>query len=135
DAPLQTADTKTLAGPALEVPVVLGSDVVAYNLPTVKQPLKFDGPTVAGIFLGKITNWDDPAIGKLNPGVQLPNLPIKIANRANESGTTLIFTSWLSQESPEWAQKVGADKAVQWPCGSGGDGNQGVRAATGQPQG
>ena len=136
DAPLQSSDMSGFKGAGVvELPVVLGAVAVSYNVPGLKTGLKLDGPTVADIFLGKITNWNDHAIAQLNPGVQLPNLPIQTVHRADESGTTFVFTSWLSQESPEWSSKVGADKAVQWPNGSGGNGSSGVAAAIQQTKG
>ena len=114
DAPLQPADLQGLKETKItEIPVVLGAASLAYNLPGVKSGLKLDGPTAANIFLGKITKWNDPAIARLNPGVTLPSTPIQTVHRADESGTTFVFTSWLSQESPTWASKIGADKAVQ----------------------
>jgi phosphate transport system substrate-binding protein len=130
DAPLQPTDLPPFKGAeVVELPVVLGAVAVAYNVPGLKTGLKLDGPTTADIFLGKVTNWNDQEIAKLNPGVTLPNLPIQTVHRSDESGTTFVFTSWLSQESPEWSKKVGADKAVEWPTGSGGNGSAGVTAA------
>ena len=136
DAPLQPEDITAFKGEkVLQFPTVIGGDVFAYNIKGLNAPLDMDGPTVADIFLGKIKNWNDPAIAKLNPGVQLPSQPIQICHRADSSGTTFIFTSWLSQESPTWATQVGADKAVQWPVGNGGNGNDGVAACISQTQG
>jgi phosphate transport system substrate-binding protein len=94
----------------------------------VKTGLKLDGTTVAKIFLGSITKWNDPAIKGQNAGVTLPDSDISVVHRSDESGTTKVFTSWLSKESPDWESQVGADKAVQWPVGVGGDGNDGVAA-------
>src|SRR5437588_2622217 len=138
DAPLQSSDMKSGfdTGTVEELPVVLGAVSLAYNVPGVKSGLKLDGPTIAGIFLGTIKNWDDNAITSLNPGVTLPHLAIQTVHRADESGTTFVFTSWLSQESPAWTQKVGPpDKAVQWPGGTGGNGRSGVAAAIQQTKG
>jgi len=137
DAPLQPSDMSAFpsGSQAVELPVVLGAVSVAYNVPGLKSGLKLDGPTVANMFLGHITNWDDPAIKALNPGVTIPNLPIATVHRSDESGTTFVFTSWLSQESSEWSSKVGADKAVQWPSGTGGNGSSGVAAAIQQTKG
>jgi phosphate transport system substrate-binding protein len=137
DAPIQPTDQQGFPNGAkvIEIPVVLGAASLAYNLPGVKSGLKLDGPTVAAIFLGKITKWNDPAIAGLNQGVQLPSTPIQTVHRADESGTTFVFTSWLSQESSEWSTKIGADKAVQWPSGVGGNGSSGVAAAIQQTQG
>jgi len=130
DAPLQPTDLPPFKGATVEqLPVVLAAVSIAYNVPGLKTGLKLDGPTTADIFSGKIKNWNDPAITKLNPGVSLPNSPIQTVHRADESGTTFVFTSWLSQESPEWKSKIGADKAVQWPGGTGANGSSGVAAA------
>ncbi len=138
DAPLQddeinafTKDGRTI----VEFPSVLGGVAFSYNLKEVSDPLKLDGPTVADIFLGKITNWNDGAIASLNPGVSLPDKAIQVCHRADESGTTFVFTNWLAQESSEWESKVGADKAVQWPVGNGGNGNDGVAACISQADG
>src|SRR5208282_6843267 len=88
--------------------------------------LVLDGPTLADIFLGKITKWDDPAIKKLNPNVKLPSNAIVVVHRSDGSGTTFIFTDYLSKVSPEWKDKVGASTAVEWPTGIGAKGNEGV---------
>ncbi len=136
DAPLQSADVQGLNGTkVLQFPVVLGAVAIAYNLPGVQSGLKLDGPTVGDIFMGKVTKWNDPEIATLNPGVNLPSTSIQTVHRADESGTTFVFTSWLSRECSAWASKVGADKAVQWPNGTGGNGSDGVAAAISQTQG
>lgn len=135
DAPLQTDETSALPATAVEIPTVLGGVVVAYNVSGLKSGLKLDGTTVADIFLGKIKNWNDQAIASQNPGVKLPNEPIAVVHRSDESGTTFVFTSWLAAESSEWEKQVGADKAVQWPTGTGGDGNDGVAAGISQTEG
>ena len=136
DAPLQTTDIQNFGDREIvQFPTVLGGVAVAYNLNEVGQPLRLDGPTVADIFLGKIESWNDAAIGSLNPGVSLPDKAIAVCHRADESGTTFVFTNWLSQESARWQSQVGADKAVQWPVGSGGNGNDGVAACIGQSDG
>jgi phosphate transport system substrate-binding protein len=129
DAPLKDAETAALKAPALEIPTVLGGVAVAYNVSGLGTGLKLDGPTVANIFLGKITKWNDPAIAGQNPGASLPSAAIAVVHRSDESGTTKVFTSWLVSQSPEWSTKVGSDKAVQWPVGTGGDGNDGVAAS------
>ena len=129
DAPLQSDEIAALPGPYIEIPTVLGGVVVAYNVSGVDS-----GPEArrrrpsAKIFLGEITKWNDPAIASLNPGVTLPDTPISVVHRSDESGTTFVFTSWLSSQSSAWENKVGADKAVSWPTGTGGDGNDGVAA-------
>jgi phosphate transport system substrate-binding protein len=135
DAPLQSSDLLGFKAKVLTVPVTLGAVVMAYNVPGLTKPLNLDGPTAAGIFLGTIKNWDDPAIAKLNPGVKLPNLPITTVHRADSSGTTFIFTSWLSEESSAFSSKVGADKSVEWPGGSSGVGNSGVASLVQQTKG
>ena len=107
------------------IPTVLGADVIAYNAPGVKS-LQFSPETLANIFLGKITKWNDPAIVADNPGVRFPDQAITVARRSDGSGTTYIFTDYLSKISPEWKSKVGAGTSVNWPVGLGGKGNEGV---------
>ncbi len=112
-----------------QFPTVMGGVVPIHNVEGVKPGgLKLDGPTLAGIFLGTITKWDDPAIKKLNPDLKLPSQAITVAHRTDGSGTTFIFTSYLAAVSPEWKSKVGAGKAVKWPAPNsiGGKGNEGV---------
>ena len=135
DAPLKPEEEQALPGQALEIPTVLGGVVIAYNAQGVSTGLKLDGMTAADIFLGKVKTWNDAEISTLNPGVQLPSTAIQIVHRSDESGTTKVFTSWLTKESAEWDSQVGADKAVQWPVGTGGDGNDGVAAAISQTDG
>ena len=135
DAPLQKDQIAALPGDVVEVPTVLGGVVFGYNVPGLATGLKLDGTTAADIFLGNITNWNDPAIAKLNPDTTLPNMPIQVVHRSDESGTTFVFTSWLAAESKDWEKQVGADTAVQWPTGSGADGNDGVAAAISQTKG
>jgi phosphate transport system substrate-binding protein len=135
DVPLKASEAAKITSPYIQFPTCLGAVVVAYNLPDVKSPLKLDGATTAKIFLGTIKKWNDPAIAALNAGVSLPDQAIQVVHRADGSGTTKIFTSWLKTESPDWAKKVGADKSVQWPTGQGGNGNAGVAAAMKQTAG
>jgi phosphate transport system substrate-binding protein len=135
DAPLQTDEESALPANAVEIPTVLGGVVIAYNVSGLDTGLKLDGTTAADIFLGKVKSWNDPEIAKQNPGVSLPNEPIAVVHRSDESGTTFVFTSWLASQSPDWEKQVGADKAVQWPTGTGGDGNDGVAAAISQTEG
>jgi phosphate transport system substrate-binding protein len=135
DAPMTDEQIKQVNGQVLHFPTVLGADVVAYNVPGVTQKLKLTGPLVADIFLGKVTKWNDPAIAKLNPGVNLPVNDIAVCHRSDGSGTTYIFTDYLSKVSPEWAQKVGKATSVKWPAGLGGKGNEGVTALVQQTQG
>lgn len=110
----------------LAFPTVLGADVLTYNLPGVTAELKFTPEVIAGIFLGKITKWNDPAIAADNNGVKLPGSDIVVVHRAEASGTTFVFVDYLSKVSPEWKSKVGAAAAVNWPVGLGGKGNEGV---------
>jgi phosphate transport system substrate-binding protein len=110
----------------LHVPTVLGSVVPAYNIPGVTQELKFTPDVLAGIFLGKIKYWNDPAIAKANPGVKFPKQEIVVAHRSDGSGTTYVFTDYLSKVSPEWQKTVGKGTSVKWPVGNGGKGNEGV---------
>src|SRR5690606_37870985 len=107
-------------------PTTLGAVVVSYHLPGVIRPLKLDGPTIAGIFLGQINRWSDARIAKLNPGVKLPELAVLPTSRSDGSGTTAVFTDYLSKVSPEFHAAVGAGKSVKWPAGVSGKGNEGV---------
>lgn len=122
-------------GAPLNIPVTFGAVTVSYNVPGVKAGLKLDGSTIADIYMGTITNWNDPAITKLNPGVKLPNLQITPVHRSDGSGTTALFTQFLSAVSPQWSQQIGSDKTVKWPVGTGSNGNQGVAATTSQTTG
>ncbi len=105
---------------------MLGADVPTYNIPGVTAELKFTPEALAGIFLGKITKWNDPAIAGANPGVKLPADDIVVVHRSDGSGTTYIWTDYLSKVSEEWKTKVGKDTSVNWPVGLGGKGNEGV---------
>ncbi|TVQ25812.1 MAG: phosphate ABC transporter substrate-binding protein PstS [Spirochaetaceae bacterium] len=113
-------------GLAFNMPLTLGDVVLTYNIPGVDSGLVFNPDTIAGAFLGEITRWNDPAIQALNPDVNLPNLPIQIAHRSDGSGTTNIFTNYLTKVSPDWADRIGFGSSVNWPTGSGGNGNEGV---------
>ncbi len=124
DAPLTDEELARAPG-LLNLPTVLGSVVVAYNLPGVAG-LNLSGPAVAGIFLGKITKWSDPAIAKDNPGVKLPDSAIAVASRSDGSGTNYVFTDYLAKVSADFKTKVGVGKSVKWPVGLGGKGNEGV---------
>jgi phosphate transport system substrate-binding protein len=135
DAPLQQDEIDALPTDYIELPTVLGGVVLAYNVSGIDTGLKLDGATAADIFLGKITKWNDPAIASQNPDVDLPDTDISVIHRSDESGTTFVFTSWLASQSPDWESQVGADKAVQWPTGTGGDGNDGVAAGISQTEG
>src|SRR5581483_2572993 len=105
---------------------VLGAVVPAYNIPGVTGEVKFTPEILAGIFLGKISNWSDPAIANVNPDLKFPNQEIVVVHRSDGSGTTFIFTDYLSKVSSEWKSQVGADTSVKWPKGLGGKGNDGV---------
>jgi phosphate transport system substrate-binding protein len=120
-------------GEGVQIPTAFGAITVSYN--GGPKGLKLDGATIADIFLGKVKKWNDPAIAKLNPGVSLPSGGITVVHRSDESGTTKGFTTFLSNYSPEWKSKVGADKTVKWPTGTGAKGNDGVAAAVKQQSG
>jgi phosphate transport system substrate-binding protein len=128
----QLAEAKTKI---LHIPTVLGAVVPAYNIPGVNTELKFTPEALAGIFLGKITSWNDPAIAKANPGVNLPNQTIIVVHRSDGSGTTYIFTDYLSKVSSDWANGPGKGTSVKWPVGLGGKGNEGVAGMIRQMQG
>jgi phosphate transport system substrate-binding protein len=119
----QLSQTKTKI---LHIPTVLGSVVPAYNVPGVSGEIKFTPQALAGIFLGKITSWNDPALAKENPGLNLPGQPIVVVHRSDGSGTTFIFTDYLSKVSSEWQSSVGKGTSVKWPLGLGNKGNEGV---------
>lgn len=123
------------AGKVVHFPVAMGAVVVTYNLAGLPKALQLDGPTLAEIFLGNVKVWNDPRITKLNTGVALPATPILIAHRSDGSGTTAIFTEYLSKLSPAWKQKVGTGTAVNWPVGLGGKGNEGVAGLVKQTPG
>ncbi|MGA2042101.1 MAG: phosphate ABC transporter substrate-binding protein PstS [Roseiarcus sp.] len=134
DMPLTPKDVNE-AG-LVQFPTVVGGDVPVVNLDGVKAgDLVLDGPTLAGIFLGTIAKWDDPAIKKLNPNVKLPSDAIVVAHRSDGSGTTFIFTDYLSKVSPDWKAKVGESTAVEWPVGIGAKGNEGVANNVAQTKG
>ena len=110
----------------LHFPTVLGAVVPAYNIPGIKAELKLTPDVIAGIYLGKIASWNDPALTKANPGVSLPNAPIVVVHRSDGSGTTYVWTDYLSKVSPEWASGPGKGTSVHWPVGLGAKGNEGV---------
>ena len=114
---------------------MLGAVVPVYNIPGVKQELKFTGQVLANITLGKITKWNDPAIAKLNAGVTLPGTDIVVAHRSDGSGTTFIWVDYLSKVSPEFQKSVGVGTSVKWPVGVGGKGNEGVSGLVSQTPG
>jgi len=125
DAPM-TDDELAKAKGVVHIPTALGAVVITYNLDGVSQPLKLDGETIAKIYLGKITKWDDPAIASQNSGVTLPAAEIVVVHRSDGSGTSYVFTDYLSKVSKDWADAVGTSKNPQWPVGLGGQGNDGV---------
>ena len=135
DAPLDAKGMKEMPSEVAQLPSVGGAVVVAYNLPDAPAALKMSGQNIADIFLGKITNWNDAALKASNPGVNLPDLKINTVHRSDGSGTTNIFTTYLSQVSPEWKDKIGKGKTVSWVGGIGGKGNDGVTAAIKQGSG
>src|SRR6202451_3730645 len=110
----------------LHLPTVLGADVPAYNIPGVTGELKFTPDALAGIFLGKVTKWNDKAITSANPGVNFPDKDIIVVHRSDGSGTSFIWTDYLSKVSSDWKNQVGSDTSVKWPIGMGGKGNEGV---------
>lgn len=134
DMPLKPDDLQ--AQDLAQFPPVIGGEVMAINLPGIKAgELTLDGPTIANIYLGNITKWNDPAIAKLNPGVNLPDTAIAVVHRSDGSGTTFIFTNYLSKVSPDWKAKVSEGTSVEWPVGLGGKGNEGVSALTSRTAG
>jgi phosphate transport system substrate-binding protein len=134
DAPL---DDEALAGmkPVIQIPESAGPVVITYNLPELKQPLQISGETLANIFLGNVKTWHDPALVKENPGVTLPATKVTVVHRAEGSGTSNAFTTYLASVSPEWQTKVGKGNSVQWPIGLGGKGSEGVTGQVRQTPG
>ena len=135
DGPMTEEQQQAAPGRILHFPTVLGAVVPVYNIPNLTSELKFSGPLLADIFLGKVTKWNDPAIAKLNAGLNLPASDITAAHRADGSGTTYIWVDYLSKVSPEWKSKVGVNTSVKWPTGVGGRGNEGVAAVVAQTPG
>ena len=135
DGPM--TNDQQLAAPSkiLHFPTVLGAVVPVYNIPGVTAELKFTGPVLVDIFLGKVTKWNDPQIAKLNPGVNLPVADITVVHRSDGSGTTYIWVDYLAKVSEEWKTKVGVATAVNWPSGVGGKGNEGVAGLVQQTPG
>lgn len=127
DGPMKDDQIAAIDGNVLHIPTVIGAVVLTYNLPSLGETrLSLDGETIADIFLGRITKWNDRRISALNPEVALPGEDILVVHRSDGSGTTFVFTDYLGKVSPAWAQGVGADKSVNWPVGLGGKGNEGV---------
>ena len=136
DGPMKDDQIAAVQGNVQHIPTVLGAVVVTYNLPAIgKTTLKFDGSTLADIFLGRITRWNDPRIAALNAGVKLPASDIIVVHRSDGSGTSFIFTDYLGKVSSEWKSKVGSATSVEWPTGLGGKGNEGVTQQVKQSEG
>jgi phosphate transport system substrate-binding protein len=135
DAPMNDAQLKASPSPVLHFPSVMGAVVLAYNLPDVKQKLNLTGPVIADIFLGNILKWSDPKIVQLNPGVNLPDDPIVTCHRSDGSGTSYIFSDYLTKVSPDWAKQVGKGTSLKWPVGLGAKGNEGVTGLVQQTPG
>jgi phosphate transport system substrate-binding protein len=126
DMPMTDKQLQDAKAKILNIPTVLGADVPAYNVPGVGGDVKFTPEALAGIFLGKISKWNDKAITSVNPGVNFPDRDIIVVHRTDGSGTTFIWTDYLSKVSPEWKSLVGSDTSVKWPIGMGGQHNEGV---------
>ena len=135
DAPMTDSAIAAIQGNVLHIPTVLGAVVVTYNLPGVTQQLKFTPAIIADIFLGKLTKWNDARIAAANGGLRLPDMDILVVHRSDGSGTSYIWTDYLSRVSPEWKDKVGKGTSVNWPVGLGGRGNEGVAATVNQTPG
>ena len=126
DGPMTDEQLKQVKGALLHIPTVLGAVVPAYNISGVSQEIRFSPEVLAGIFLGQITNWNDKHLAGDNPGIKFPDKPIIIIHRSDGSGTSYIFTDYLSKVSPEWKTRVGRNTSVSWPVGLGAKGNEGV---------
>jgi phosphate transport system substrate-binding protein len=126
DMPMTDEQISKLSVKPLHFPSVLGGVVPTYNIAGITQELKFTSETLSGIFLGSITKWNDPRLAKDNPGVKFPNEDIQVVHRSDGSGTTFVWTDYLSKVNPDWKSKVGANTSVNWPVGLGGKGNEGV---------
>jgi phosphate transport system substrate-binding protein len=135
DGPMTDEQLSQAQGKVLHIPTVLGAVVPAYNVPGVKQEIKFTPEILVEIFLGRLNSWDDPRISAANPGVHFPKKEIIVVHRADGSGTTYIFTDYLSKVSGEWNTKVGRGTSVKWPVGLAGKGNEGVAGQIRQMEG
>ena len=135
DGPMTDEQLKEAKTKILHIPTVLGAVVPAYNVPGISGEVNFTPEALAGIFLGKIQNWNDPALAQANPGVKFPNQPIIVVHRSDGSGTTYIFTDYLSKVSKDWESGVGKGTSPKWPVGLGGKGNEGVAGQIRQLQG
>jgi phosphate transport system substrate-binding protein len=135
DVALTDDQIKEMPNAVVQFPESAGPVCITYNLPGLNKPLQLTAQTLSDIYLGKITTWQDPALKKSNPGVQLPNKPVVVAHRSDGSGTTNIFTTYLTAVNSEWKQKVGTGIAVSWPTGLGGKGSEGVTGIVKQTEG
>ena len=136
DGPMNADQIQAVAGNVVHLPTVLGSVVVTYNLPSLgATQIRLDGATLVDIFMGRITKWNDRRITALNPGVALPNMDLIVVHRSDGSGTTYVFTDYLTKYSREWKDKVGFATSVNWPVGLGGKGNEGVTQQVKQVEG
>ncbi len=126
DAFMTGKELAAAGAPIVHIPTCIGAVVVCYNLPGVGSGLKLTPDVIAGLFLGKIKRWNDPAIAAENRGVRLPDMPVSVVHRSDSSGTSFVFTDYLTKANSEWRDKVGANKAPNWPAGIGGKGNPGV---------
>ncbi len=135
DAPLNADQTAKMSAPVLHIPMTSGAVVVTYNIPGVSAPLNLTGKDLADIYLGKITTWNSAEIKATNKNVNLPNLPIVVIHRSDGSGTSFIYTDYLTKVNPDWAKRVGKASAVNWPAGLGGKGSEGVAGLVKQTPG
>ena len=135
DGPMSDDQLKQASVKILHFPTVLGAAVPSYNLPGLQGDINFTPEAISGIFLGKVSKWNDPAIASANPGMKLPNTDIVVVHRSDGSGTTYIWTDYLSKISPDWQSKVGKNTSVNWPVGLGGKGNEGVSSLIEQTPG
>ena len=136
DSPMSDDDmTRAQGGPVMHFPTVLGAVVLTYNVPELTKPLRLTGPVIADIFQGRIAKWNDARIATLNPGVRLPTGDVLVVHRSEGSGTTYIFTDYLSAVSPQWKNGPGKGKEVQWPTGIGAKGNEAVSGQVKQTPG
>jgi phosphate transport system substrate-binding protein len=136
DGPMTDAQIASVQGNVVHIPTVLGAVVLTYNLPTLgSTTLRLDPETIADIYLGRITRWDHPRLAALNPGVALPREDVIVVHRSDGSGTTYVFSDYLSKVSPAWGERVGRGTSLRWPTGIGGRGNEGVTAQVKQLRG
>ena len=136
DGPMSDEElAKAKGGPILHIPTVLGADVITYNVPGITAPLKLTSSAIADVFMGRIKKWNDTRLASLNPGVSLPNQDILVVHRSDGSGTTYIFTDYLTTAVPAWKTSVGKGKEIKWPVGLGAKGNEGVAGQVKQTPG